>query len=72
MYWIIGKLTVLLTFLVVIVCLGETKGLTLTVLHTNDVHSRFLETSKYSGACTQKDKSDRKCYGGFARLHHKV
>lgn len=46
--------------------------LTVTVLHTNDVHSRFRQTNKYGGSCSEKEESENKCYGGFARLHHKV
>jgi len=45
---------------------------TLTILHTNDVHSRFMQTNKYSGSCSEKDEKNNTCYGGFARLHYKV
>jgi len=48
------------------------KQLTLTVLHTNDVHSRFLETNRYSGACTEEERTKKGCYGGFSRIHYKV
>ncbi|KAF7997584.1 hypothetical protein HCN44_006155 [Aphidius gifuensis] len=34
----------------------------LNIIHTNDMHSRFLET------CTNKNTSNEKCYGGFPRL----
>ncbi|KAF7997636.1 hypothetical protein HCN44_006207 [Aphidius gifuensis] len=34
----------------------------LNILHTNDMHSRFLET------CINKNTSNEKCYGGFPRL----
>lgn len=46
--------------------------MTVTVLHTNDVHSRFLETNKHSGGCTPEDQKRKACFGGFARLHYKV
>nr|CAE46445.1 79 kDa salivary apyrase precursor [Triatoma infestans] len=40
----------------------------LTLLHTNDMHSRIEETNNKTRTCT----SDGPCYGGFARLAHKV
>lgn len=46
--------------------------LTLTILHTNDVHSRFLETNQVSGGCSAEEKEQKKCYGGFSRIHYKV
>ncbi|ODN02906.1 Snake venom 5'-nucleotidase [Orchesella cincta] len=48
------------------------EDLTITLLHTNDVHSRFTQTNKHSGSCSAAEEQDNKCYGGFARLHHKV
>ena len=39
----------------------------LTVLHTNDVHARFEETSEYGGPCHERDSQAGKCYGGIAR-----
>lgn len=45
-------------------------SLELTILHNNDMHSRFEETSKLSGTCPQKNKG--LCYGGFARVAHVV
>ncbi|KAJ8314855.1 hypothetical protein KUTeg_007005 [Tegillarca granosa] len=36
----------------------------LTILHTNDVHSRINETNTYGGRCTD---TEGKCYGGIAR-----
>lgn len=40
----------------------------LQILHTNDIHSRFEETDKYSGSCSPEFSSQRKCFGGYARL----
>lgn len=37
----------------------------LTILHTNDVHARFDDASKYGGICT--DKTGQTCVGGVAR-----
>lgn len=38
----------------------------LTVLHTNDMHARFEETSASGGPCGHSP--DQPCYGGFARV----
>lgn len=40
----------------------------LTILHTNDMHSRLEQTSDDSGKCMDPPK----CVGGVARLHTKV
>uniref|UniRef100_A0A131Z6S1 5'-nucleotidase n=1 Tax=Rhipicephalus appendiculatus TaxID=34631 RepID=A0A131Z6S1_RHIAP len=47
-------------------------GLTLTILHTNDIHSHIVDSSKYGGLCTDKDKAEGKCYGGVARITSKA
>ena len=39
----------------------------LTVLHTNDVHARFEEVSKYGGPCRKSDAITGNCFGGVAR-----
>jgi len=44
----------------------------LTVLHFNDFHARFEETSVRSGSCRQSDADSGKCYGGLARLYQTV
>ncbi|XP_034952446.1 protein 5NUC-like [Chelonus insularis] len=41
---------------------------TLRVLHTNDMHARFEQTSALSTKCVPKDAKAGKCYGGFARI----
>lgn len=46
----------------------EDGGLTLRILHTNDMHARFEQTSRLSSICSEKDANEGKCYGGFARL----
>jgi len=40
----------------------------LTILHTNDFHSRFEPISKYDSPCSVEDNSEGKCFGGSARL----
>jgi len=41
---------------------------TITVLHTNDFHSRFEPISKYDSGCSSEDNAEGKCFGGYARL----
>ena len=40
----------------------------LTILHTNDFHSRFEPISKYDSPCNAEDNTAGKCFGGTARL----
>ncbi len=40
----------------------------LTILHTNDFHSRFEPISKYDGPCSEENNQEGKCFGGSARL----
>ena len=40
----------------------------LTILHTNDFHSRFEPVSKYDSGCGAEDNAEGKCFGGSARL----
>lgn len=40
----------------------------LTILHTNDFHSRFEPISKYDSGCSAEDNTEGKCFGGYARL----
>ncbi len=40
----------------------------LTILHTNDFHSRFEPISKYDSGCKPEDNAEGKCFGGSARL----
>ncbi|XP_038059821.1 5'-nucleotidase-like [Patiria miniata] len=45
----------------------------LTILHTNDVHARFEQTSGTAGGpCTAEQAADGACYGGVARRAAKV
>ncbi len=41
---------------------------TLTVLHTNDFHSRFEPISRFDSACSAEDNDAGECFGGSARL----
>ncbi|KAK9302569.1 hypothetical protein QLX08_005452 [Tetragonisca angustula] len=46
----------------------KSEGLTLRIVHTNDMHSRFIQTSRLSSVCSEKEAEENKCYGGFARI----
>lgn len=47
---------------------GATADYSLTILHTNDFHSRFEPISKYDSTCSAEDNTGGKCFGGTARL----
>lgn len=40
----------------------------LTILHTNDFHSRFEPISRFDSGCSEADNLEGKCFGGTARL----
>ena len=42
-------------------------GYDLTIVHNNDVHAHYDQTSVYSGECSDTAASEGKCYGGEAR-----
>ena len=42
--------------------------LNLTILHTNDVHSRLAATPPFGSECNAQHISENKCLGGAARL----
>ncbi|WP_321333981.1 bifunctional metallophosphatase/5'-nucleotidase [Breoghania sp.] len=44
----------------------------LTILHTNDFHSRIEPINKYDSTCGEKDRAQDKCFGGSARFLTKV
>ena len=41
---------------------------TITILHTNDFHSRFEPISKFDSGCSAEDNEAGECFGGYARL----
>ncbi|KAK8770641.1 hypothetical protein V5799_012894, partial [Amblyomma americanum] len=53
-------------------CAASDKNLTLTILHTNDIHSHLEESNKFGGRCFPEDKINGSCYGGVARIVAKV
>ena len=63
----------IIRFLSSVAALGLTAGIAaadyqLTILHTNDFHSRFEPVSKYDSGCGAEDNAEGKCFGGSARL----
>ena len=53
---------------ILMICIGwaYVDGFQLTVLHTNDIHSRIEQTNKYLGVCKKED------VGGFIRTMFKL
>ena len=41
---------------------------TITILHTNDVHSKIQPINRFDNSCSAEDDQAGKCYGGYARL----
>ncbi len=41
---------------------------TMTILHTNDFHSRFEPISGSDGPCSAEDNTAGECFGGWARM----
>ncbi|WP_102959509.1 bifunctional metallophosphatase/5'-nucleotidase [Mangrovicella endophytica] len=41
---------------------------TLTILHTNDFHSRVEPINKFDSTCTADEAAEKACFGGSARL----
>jgi 5'-nucleotidase len=39
-----------------------------TILHTNDIHSRIESINKYDSTCNSDGEAERKCFGGIARI----
>lgn len=47
-------------------------ALQLVILHNNDMHARFEQIGAYGNECQPADVASNRCYGGFARVAHKV
>uniref|UniRef100_A0A8D8CDA0 Apyrase n=2 Tax=Culex pipiens TaxID=7175 RepID=A0A8D8CDA0_CULPI len=47
-------------------------ALQLIILHNNDMHARFEQIGAYGNECQPADVASNRCYGGFARVAHKV
>lgn len=46
--------------------------LELIILHNNDMHARFEQTSANSNTCSKEDVTSNRCYGGFARVGYEL
>jgi 5'-nucleotidase len=68
----LGKLTVVLACVVMLGAAMPLDNFKLLIVHTNDMHSRFNQTSKTAGVCTPADAANNQCYGGFARVSEAV
>lgn len=44
----------------------------LTILHTNDIHSRVESINKYDSTCNADGEAEGKCFGGMARIKTKM
>ena len=45
---------------------------TLTVLHTNDMHSRLQPVNRFDSTCSDKEQAEKQCFGGMARVATKA
>eukprot|EP00106_Octopus_bimaculoides_P005783 XP_014773225.1 PREDICTED: 5'-nucleotidase-like isoform X2 [Octopus bimaculoides] len=68
----LGSLYILTLTIQTVISTGSTSSDHLTILHTNDFHSKFQQLNKYSSLCKQKDIDAGRCYGGIARIATKV
>ncbi len=44
----------------------------ITILHTNDVHSRLQQINRFDVICNEREAAERQCAGGSARLMTRV
>jgi 5'-nucleotidase len=47
-------------------------GWTLTILHTNDIHSRLQAVNRFDSTCSDREREQKQCFGGMARLAQKA
>lgn len=66
----LGIMLVLVFFLSFVNCVSVSRNapLELIILHNNDMHARFEQTSANSNTCSKDDVTNNRCYGGFARV----
>ena len=48
-------------------CASPPQTTTVTILHTNDVHARFLEFGRFGSTCREDEAAAGACFGGVAR-----
>ena len=59
----------LLTAAIAALCVQHAQAdSTVTILHTNDFHSKVEPISKYDSPCSAEDNAAGECFGGYARL----
>jgi len=51
---------------------GAWADFSVRILHTNDLHSRVDQVSKYNNNCSADAAAEGKCFGGYARIAAKV
>nr|CAD7440907.1 unnamed protein product [Timema bartmani] len=51
---------------------GDAANFEIILLHTNDMHARFEQTTALSSRCTDADAEANRCYGGMARVASEV
>jgi 5'-nucleotidase len=44
----------------------------ISILHTNDFHSRVEPINKYDSGCKEEDNAAGKCFGGYARMANAI
>lgn len=66
------KVGLVFLYVLLSLTLKWTASLEVTLIHTNDVHSRFRQVNAKGGFCSEVDEAKQNCYGGVARLYHKV
>ncbi|ADZ71520.1 bifunctional metallophosphatase/5'-nucleotidase [Polymorphum gilvum] len=59
-------------FASVAVCAPALADFSLTILHTNDLHSRIEQVNKYDSACSAEEDQKGECFGGVARVKAKI
>lgn len=47
---------------------NNSAALELILLHNNDIHGRFDESTSFRTYCTEDDIQENKCFGGFPRI----
>ncbi|KAJ6647255.1 Protein 5NUC, partial [Pseudolycoriella hygida] len=67
-------ITLLATVWSAVDCVSVSRNapLELIILHNNDMHARFEQTSANSNTCSKEDVTNNRCYGGFARVGYEL
>lgn len=65
-------LKVIINILTCLILFVHCDEFNLILLHNNDMHSRFEQTSINSAKCQENDADGNNCVGGFARTAHEI